>query len=217
MTEPLTPEQIEELRRYAAQPGHPVAKACLATIDALTAERDEATSAYIKYKGVIDRQGARIAAMQAVVEAAPKLLTIAKLLRANAVQCLADHHGHDVMTGCPGWLFDASMGIESAADAVRALTPTESGRADDGWFPISTAKLNFDVVLLYQPAGPGTAECVGQGHRTSLDGHAHDKWVFQGTGWIAEPTLWRPMPWPSIADREGTDSGRCIKQEADDV
>jgi hypothetical protein len=56
--------------------------------------------------------------------------------------------------------------------------------------------MTFDVVLLYQPSGPGNAECVGQGHRTDLHPHAHSKWVFQATGWRAEPTHWMPMPPP---------------------
>lgn len=64
------------------------------------------------------------------------------------------------------------------------------------WQPIETAPMNYDVVLLYQPAGPGFAESVGQGHRTDLREHAHDKWVFQVTGWICEPTHWMPLPDP---------------------
>lgn len=65
-----------------------------------------------------------------------------------------------------------------------------------GWQPIETAPLNYEVVLLYQPSGPGMAEAVGQGHRRDLREHAHDKWVFQATGWICEPTHWMPMPLP---------------------
>lgn len=64
------------------------------------------------------------------------------------------------------------------------------------WQPIATAPNDYTVVLLYQPGGPGTDEAVGQGHRTNLNEHAHDKWVFQATGWIAEPTHWMPLPPP---------------------
>lgn len=64
------------------------------------------------------------------------------------------------------------------------------------WQPIETAPQNYDVVLLYQPSGPDTAEAVGQGHRTDLREHAHNQWVFQATGCICEPTHWMPMPDP---------------------
>lgn len=64
------------------------------------------------------------------------------------------------------------------------------------WKPIDTAPMDYGVVLLYQPAGPGTAEAVGQGHRTDLHEHAHNKWVFQATQYLAEPTHWMPLPAP---------------------
>lgn len=69
------------------------------------------------------------------------------------------------------------------------------------WQDISTAPKDYTVVLLYQPAKPGFAEAVGQGHRTSLFEHAHDKWVFQATGWIAEPTHWMPLPPPPVSGK----------------
>jgi hypothetical protein len=64
------------------------------------------------------------------------------------------------------------------------------------WRPIETAPLDYSVVLLYQPATPGHAEAVGQGHRVDLRAEAHDKWVFQANGWLAEPTHWQPLPAP---------------------
>ena len=64
------------------------------------------------------------------------------------------------------------------------------------WQTIDTAPDDYSVVLLYQPAGPGNAEAVGQGHRIDLHEHAHDKWVFQANGYIAEPTHWMPLPDP---------------------
>ena len=67
------------------------------------------------------------------------------------------------------------------------------------WQTIDTAPDDYSVVLLYQPAGPGNAEAVGQGHRIDLHEHAHDKWVFQATGYIVEPTHWMPLPDPPEA------------------
>ena len=64
------------------------------------------------------------------------------------------------------------------------------------WQPIETAPQDYEVVLLYQPEAPGFAEAVGQGHRTDLREHAHDKWVFQATGFICKPTHWMPLPTP---------------------
>jgi hypothetical protein len=83
-------------------------------------------------------------------------------------------------------------------EAERCLSPSA-----DGWEPIETAPMNFDVVLLYQPSKPGFAKGVGQGHRTDLREYAHNKWVFQATGMIAEPTHWRPLPAPPIPQEPG--------------
>jgi hypothetical protein len=84
---------------------------------------------------------------------------------------------------------DYEQRIRSAITALPA-----PGGVIAGWQPIETAPLDYKVVLLYQPGGSSFAEAVGQGHRTDLRQHAHDKWVFQGTGLICEPTHWMPLP-----------------------
>lgn len=78
------------------------------------------------------------------------------------------------------------------------------------WQPIETAPADYSVVLLYQPAGPGNAEAIGQGHRTDLRGHTHDKWIFQATGWRADPTHWMPMPAPPDNNDPGSTKGRGL-------
>lgn len=88
--------------------------------------------------------------------------------------------------------------------------PSESGEKDMMWQPIETAPKDYSVVLLYQPAGPGTVECVGQGHRTDLREHAHNKWVFQANGWRGEPTHWMPLPSPPVvAETDADAQGEC--------
>lgn len=74
------------------------------------------------------------------------------------------------------------------------LRPQAAREIPDGWKPIETAPWDYEVILLYQPASNGNAEAIGQGHRTSLDEHAHNKWIFQATSWRAEPTHWMPLP-----------------------
>lgn len=76
--------------------------------------------------------GASTPAQSVLVEA--RLLSAAKLLFANALACVEQHHGRDTASnGLPGWLADAKADIEAVADTASALArDTERRPANTG-------------------------------------------------------------------------------------
>lgn len=115
--------------------------------------------------------------------------TVQEPLRDQVGRALYEEPGSD----CDWYLLSEEGREPWRKDADRTIEVISRAAA---WMPIETAPMNYDVVLLYQPAGPANAEAVGQGHRYDLREHSHNKWVFQATGWRAEPTHWMPLPEP---------------------
>ena len=140
MTTPLSDEALAEMERraVAATPGtrwiakqHPDGIECFGIIDATTdAERQEFVDCFATVynqprETAIFIAHARtdvpalIAELRACREGMTTLILTAKLLYANSLACVEQHHGsHE---GTPPWLADCWRSIEAA----RALLPAE--------------------------------------------------------------------------------------------
>ena len=89
-------------------------------------------------------------------------------------------------SGHPGWHIGKSEGFKEAADLAR---DHEAAKREGGWREISSAPRNGTWVLLYEL---GHGICLG-----FADGEpwkADDK--------LCDPTHWRPLPEPPVAEGE---------------